>query len=78
MLIYSCKLKSTVFSLPKRGFSSKKYNLRCHFETQHPNLAELDANEKRLKAYSLGTNLRSEQNYFKPSSNENAPVPELL
>ena len=48
--VYSCKLKSTVFSLPERGFSSKKYNLRRHFETQHPNLAELDAYKKRLKA----------------------------
>ena len=27
----------------------KQYNLRRHFETQQPNLAELDANEKRLK-----------------------------
>ena len=45
-----CKLKDTVFSLPKRGFSSKEYNLRRHFETQHPNFAELDANKRRLNA----------------------------
>ena len=28
----------------------KERNLRRHFETQHPNLAELDANENRLEA----------------------------
>ena len=50
ILVYSCKLESTVFSLPKRCLSSKECNLRRHFETQHPHLAELDANEKRLKA----------------------------
>ena len=42
----------------------KKYDLRRHFGTKHPNLAELDANEKRLKAENLVINLRSEQNCF--------------
>ena len=28
---------------------AKEYNLRRHFETNHPNLAELDINEKSLK-----------------------------
>ena len=50
----------------------KKYNLRRHFETNHPNLAELNANEKRLKAESLRTNLCSEQNFFKFPSNDSA------
>ena len=50
----------------------KEYNLRCHFETNHPNLAELDANEKSLKAESVLANLHFEQNFFKLLSNENA------
>ena len=39
-----CLVCRNVLSVPK------EYNLRRHFETQHPILAELDANEKRLKA----------------------------
>ena len=50
----------------------KEYNLRCHFETNHPKLAALDANEKSLKAESLRTNLCSDQNFFKLPSNESA------
>ena len=49
ILVYSCKLKSAVFDLPTHMVSvPKEYNLRRYFETQHTNLAELDANEKRL------------------------------
>ena len=51
---------------------TKAYDFRRHFETNHPNLAELNANEKRLKAESLRTNLRSEQNFFKFPSNDSA------
>ena len=36
---------------------SKEYNLRRDFETNRPNLAELDINEKCLKAESLLANL---------------------
>ena len=51
---------------------SKEYNLRRHFETNHPNLANLDINEKSLKAGSLLANLCSEQNFFLLPGNENA------
>ena len=51
--------------------------MRHHFETQHPNLDELDANEKRLKAKSLGANLRSKHIYLKPSSNESATATKI-
>ena len=39
-----CLVWRNVVSVPK------EHNLRRHFETQHPNLAELDANENRLEA----------------------------
>ena len=52
----------------------KEYNLRRHFETNHPNLAVLDINEKSLKAESLLASFRSEQNFFKLSSNGSATV----
>ena len=39
-----CLVCQNVVSVPN------EYNLRRHFETQHPNLAELDPNKKRLKA----------------------------
>ena len=39
-----CLVCRNVVSVPK------EYNLRRQFETLHPNIAELDANEKRLKA----------------------------
>ena len=51
--------------------------MRRHFKTQHPNLAELGANEKRLKAKSLGANLRSEHIYLKPSSSESAAATKI-
>ena len=55
----------------------KEYHLRRHFETQHSNLTEFDANEKRLNALNLQfvqfqSSLRTDQNYFRPSSNESA------
>ena len=53
-----CLVCQNVVSVPK------KYNLRGHFETNHPNLAELDTNKKSLKAESLFANLCSEQNFF--------------
>ena len=44
IIVYCCKLKSTVL-ICRNGVSvPKEYNLKRHFETQHPNLAELDAN----------------------------------
>ena len=45
-------VNSIVLSLVCRNVVAvpRQYNLRRHFETQHPNLAELDSNEKRLKA----------------------------
>ena len=52
----------------------KEYNLRRHFETNHPNLAVLDINEKSLKAEILLASLLSEQNFFKLPSNESATV----
>ena len=39
-----CLVCRNVVSVPN------EYNLRRRFETQHPNLAELDASEKKLKA----------------------------
>ena len=42
---------------------SKEYNLRRHFETNHPNLAKLDINEKCLKAESLLANLARKKNF---------------
>ena len=48
----------------------KEYSPRRHFETNHPNLAELDTNKKSLKAESFLASLRSEQNFFKFSGNE--------
>ena len=44
---------------------SKEYNLRRHFETNHPNLAELDINEKSLKAESLLANFARKDSYFR-------------
>ena len=44
---------------------SKQYNLRCHSETNGPNLAELDINEKSLKAESLLANLAGKNSYFR-------------
>ena len=61
-----CLVCRNVVSVPK------KYNLRRHFETNPPNLAESDINEKSLKAKSLLANLRSEQNFFKLPGNESA------
>ena len=58
-----CLVCRNVVSAPK------EYNLGRHFETNHPNLTELNANEKRLKAESLCTNLSFEQNFFKLPSN---------
>ena len=43
---------------------SKEYNRRRHFETNHPNLAELDINEKSLKAESLHVNLARKNSYI--------------
>ena len=63
-----CLVCRKVVSVPK------EYNLICHFETNHPKLAALDANEKSLKAKSLRTNLCSKQNFFKLPSNESATV----
>ena len=59
-----CLVCRNVVSVPK------EYNLRRHFETNHPNLAELDTNKKSLKAESLLANLCSEQNFFKLPGNE--------
>ena len=42
-----CLVCRKVVSVPN------EYNLRLHFETNHRNLAELDANEKSLKAKTL-------------------------
>ncbi|CAK8695144.1 unnamed protein product [Clavelina lepadiformis] len=50
----------------------KEYNLRRHFESNHPNLAELDATERNLKADSLLKNLCSERNFFKRPVNVTA------
>ncbi|CAK8697909.1 unnamed protein product [Clavelina lepadiformis] len=50
----------------------KEYNLRRHFESNHPNLAELDATERILKADSLLGNLCSERNFFKRPVNVTA------
>ena len=48
----------------------KENNLRRHFETNHLNLAEIDANEKSLKVKTLCTGLRFEQNFFKLRGSE--------
>lgn len=48
----------------------KEYNLRRHFEANHQSLAELDENEKKIKAESLMKILHSEQACFKLPSNE--------
>ena len=61
-----CLVCQNVVSVPK------EYNLRRPFKTNHPNLAELDTNIKRLIAESLLANLRSEQNFFKLPGNESA------
>ena len=61
-----CLVCRNVISVPK------EYNLRCHFETNHTNLAELDINEKSFKAESLLANLRCAQNFLKLPGNESA------
>ena len=61
-----CLVCRNVVSVPK------EYNLRHHFETNHPNFAELDTNKKSLKAESLLANLCSQQNFFKLPGNESA------
>ena len=48
VLVYSCEIKSTVSSCRNEVSVPNEYNIRRHFETQHPNIAELDANEKKL------------------------------
>ena len=63
-----CLVCQNMVSVPK------EYNLRRHFETNHPNLALLDINEKSLKAESLLASFGSEQNFFKLPSNESATV----
>ena len=52
VLVDSFNLKSRLLCLLCRNVVSvpKVYNPRRHFQTQHPSLAELDANKKRLKA----------------------------
>ena len=55
----------------------KEYNLRRHLETQHPAIAELDQNEKRLKAASLMKSLGKEQQFFKVLGSESAKSTDL-
>ena len=55
----------------------KEYNLRRHFETNHPKLAALDANENSLKAESLRPNLCSEQNFLSFRAMKVLLLPEL-
>ena len=50
----------------------KEYNLRRHLKTQHPTIAELDRNEKSLKAVSLMKSHGKEQQFFKVFDNESA------
>ena len=50
ILVYSCKLRILCLVCQNVVLVLKEYNLRRHFEIQNPNLAELDATEKRLKA----------------------------
>ena len=52
-------VNSKILCLDSRNVASvsKEYNLRRHCETNRPNLAELDINEKCLKAVSLLPNL---------------------
>ena len=59
-----CLVRRNVVSVPK------EYNLRRQFETNYPNLAELDTNKKSLKAESLLANLCCEQNFFKLPGDE--------
>ena len=63
-----CLVCQNMVSVPK------EYNLRRHFETNHPNLDALDINEKSLKAESLLASFHSEQNFFKLPRNESATV----
>ena len=63
-----CLVCRNVVSVPK------EYNLRCHFETNRPNLAELDINKNSHKTESLLANLRSEQNFFKLPGNKSSTV----
>ena len=51
---------------------AKEYNLRRHLKNQHPAIAELDRNEKSLKAVSLMKSLGKEQQFFKVFDNESA------
>ena len=61
----SCVCRETV-AVPKG------YNLRRHLKTQHPTIAELDRNEKSLKAVSLMKSLGKKQQFFKVFDNESA------
>ena len=51
---------------------AKEYNLRRHLKTQYPTIAELDRNEKSLKAVSLMKSLGKKQQFFKVFDNESA------
>ena len=51
---------------------AKEHNLRRHLKNQHPTIAELDRNEKSLKAVSLMKSLGKEQQFFKVFDNESA------
>ena len=50
----------------------KEYNLRRHLKNQHPTIAELDRNEKSLKAVSLMKSLGKKQQFFKVFDDESA------
>ncbi|XP_075443375.1 general transcription factor II-I repeat domain-containing protein 2-like [Ascaphus truei] len=48
----------------------KEYNIRCHFETKHPEVASLDAHEKKIKAAHFVKRLDAEQQIFKKVNTE--------
>jgi 17beta-estradiol 17-dehydrogenase/3beta-hydroxysteroid 3-dehydrogenase/mitotic-spindle organizing protein 1 len=52
----------------------KQYNVRRHFETKHPEVARLDAHEKKIKAANFVKRLNAEQQIFKKVNTENVPA----
>jgi hypothetical protein len=49
----------------------RQYNVRRHCETEHPEVAKLDAHEKKIKAAKFVKRLSAEQQIFKKVNTEN-------
>ena len=53
------------------NYVSMEYNLQRHFDSKHPNFANLDINEKAIKAGSLLKAINIGQQCFKKMTHEN-------